>query len=472
MSGKFKFLTVNITLILLLLTSLIYNTFKTEIVFEINGDAKVYAEAKMTYTDEGVTATKYNLLSGKKNLNVKTNDNVDTDKIGEYKIDYILEKENIKKTRIVKVIDTTKPSIEVDVKEIGFCKNEMKEKINYSAFDNYDGNITDKIIEKIKDGYLELYVEDSSGNRAFKKVKTIDISDESPQISLNNNENIYLNQKEKYVEYGAIAYDSCDGDISSKIKITSNVNTSVVGEYDVIYKVEDSYGNISKIIRKVHVIKDEEYVPVEVPKGAKIYLTFDDGPGEYTEELLNILDKYNVKATFFVTNQFPKYQYMIKEEFKRGHAIGVHTYSHLWNIYTSVDTYLADFNSINNIIYNQTGSYSKIFRFPGGSSNTISKKYNQGIMTALSQKMVADGYQYYDWNVDSTDTASRNTVESIIKNTNKSLKGNSYYIILMHDIKKNTIKALPQIIEYAKSIGYEFSAIDENTPVIHSTIRN
>lgn len=474
MSSKTKFLSINILIVLLMITLLIYNAIKTDVVFEINGNKEVYAEAKIAYTDEGVTATKYNLIFGESKLKVKTQDNINVDKIGEYKIKYILKNDGkeLTKTRIVKVIDTIKPTIEIDSKEINSCNNEIKDKIKYSAIDNYDGNISNSIDEKIKDGFLVLTVKDSSNNETIKKIKITDISNEAPQISLNNNEKIYINKNEKYTEYGAIAYDSCDGDISSKIKITSNVNTEVVGEYKVTYKVEDSYGNVSKITRKVYVTDDTEPIAIEVPKGSKIYLTFDDGPGPYTEELLNVLDKYNVKATFFVTNQFPKYQHLIKEEVKRGHVVGVHSYSHLWNIYTSVDAYLADFNSINSIIYNQTGSYSKIFRFPGGSSNTISKKYNEGIMTMLSQKMLADGYQYYDWNVDSTDTAPRNTVESIIKNTNKTFNGNSYYIVLMHDIKKNTIKALPEIIEYAKSIGYEFAAIDETTPIIHSTIRN
>ena len=204
-----------------------------------------------------------------------------------------------------------------------------------------------------------------------------------------------------------------------------------------------------------------------------IYLTFDDGPGKYTEQILEVLSKYDVKATFFVTNQFPNYQHLISEEYKQGHTIGIHTYSHKWSIYSDVETYLDDFNKINEIIRNQTGVESKIFRFPGGSSNTISKNYNKGIMTSLSQLMTEKGYIYFDWNIDSGDTAKkRNSKEDIIKNIKKNLNGDGAYIILTHDIRKNTLEALPEIIETAKTFGYEFAAISESTRAPHFEVSN
>lgn len=472
MSSKTKIISSGIFLIIILLSLVIYFLIKPRVIFNINGDDVVYVEVNSLYKDLGATASLYSLFQTKK-IEVTKNEKVDTNIVGKYNVNYQITVNDkiISKNRTVIVEDKIKPEISVLNNDIVSCNGKIKD-FEYMAYDNYDGNITSLVkVETSKDKII-LKVADSNKNINEKEITVKAIDEEKPQISLNGSESIVLNLNDSYIEYGAIAYDSCDGDLSSQIEITSDLNVNVAGNYKVTYKVTDSYGNISIITRNVYVKEASSEISFSVPENATIYLTFDDGPGQYTEELLNILDKYDAKATFFVTNQFPKYQYLIKEEAKRGHTVGVHTYSHLWSIYSSVDSYMNDFNNMNSIIYNQTGKYSKIFRFPGGSSNTVSRKYCSGIMTTLANKMISDGYQYYDWNMDSTDTASKNTTDSIINHVKKSLKGNSYYIILMHDIKKNTIEALPTIIEYAKSIGYNFKAIDENTPIVHSRIAN
>ena len=171
--------------------------------------------------------------------------------------------------------------------------------------------------------------------------------------------------------------------------------------------------------------------------GKLIAITFDDGPSKYTSELLKTLDKYGVKATFFVTNQFSYYKSLIKTEYERGHTIAVHTYSHNYKkIYQSVDNYMNDFNNINQIIFEQTGSYSKIFRFPGGSSNTISRS-TKGIMTELANKFNEMGYKYFDWNVDSMDTTEKDP-KKIAQNVINEIDKEPYSVVLMHDIKTYT----------------------------------
>ncbi len=471
MSSKIKLIYSGIFLVILLFSLIVYSVIKPRIKFDIKGEQTIHVEVNSIYKDLGANASLYTIFQSKK-LKVITTENVDVNKIGKYKVNYqiIVGDKVINKERIVIVEDKVKPEINI-LDEVVSCNGKVKD-FNYTAYDNYDGDITDLVKKEVLKDKVILKVIDSNKNVTEKTIKIKDIDAEKPQISLNGSEKIILNLNDTYTEYGAISYDSCDGDLNDKIEITSDVNTEVLGNYNVVYKVSDSYGNISMVTRKVHVKNAKDEVSIQVPEDATIYLTFDDGPGQYTEKLLDVLDNYNIKATFFVTNQFPKYQYLIKEEATRGHTIGVHTYSHLWSIYSSVDDYMNDFNAMNNIIYNQTGKYAKIFRFPGGSSNTVSRRYCLGIMTTLANKMINEGYQYYDWNMDSTDTASKNTVDSIINNVKRSLKGNSYYIILMHDIKKNTIEALPTIIEYAKSIGYNFKPITEETPIVHSHIAN
>ena len=122
-----------------------------------------------------------------------------------------------------------------------------------------------------------------------------------------------------------------------------------------------------------------------------IYLTFDDGPGKYTERLLGILKKHNVKVTFFVTNVFDSYSYLIKQEYEDGHAIGVHSYTHDYDkIYASSEAYWNDFNEMQAVIKEQTGQETKRLRFPGGSSNTVSD-FNPGIMSQLVKEVTQKG---------------------------------------------------------------------------------
>lgn len=222
------------------------------------------------------------------------------------------------------------------------------------------------------------------------------------------------------------------------------------------------YGNLSKT-RFCTVCGYEDTIKSTADK--VIYLTFDDGPGPHTEKLLGYLKEYDVKATFFVTNQSPKYQYVLKKIVDDGHAIGVHTYTHSWSIYASVNNYMTDFNKMHDLIYKETGVDTKIFRFPGGTNNTVSRSYSRGIMTTLASKMTNEGYIYFDWNVDSGDTKGY-TASQIAQTTINQIKGNKTSIVLMHDLKRNTVSAISTIIEYGIKNGYEFSVLDENSPKI------
>lgn len=202
-----------------------------------------------------------------------------------------------------------------------------------------------------------------------------------------------------------------------------------------------------------------------------IYLTFDDGPGPYTEKLLGYLREYNVKATFFVTNQMPGYKHLLKKIAEDGHALGVHTLSHQWSIYSSRESYLKDFNAMHQIIKDETGIDTEIFRFPGGTNNTVSRSYSRGIMTTLAKTMTDMGYSYYDWNVDCCDTLGYSSAR-IANTTISQLKNKQTAIVLMHDIKNTTVEAVKSIIRFGLDNGYEFSVIDESTPQVRFSPAN
>lgn len=202
----------------------------------------------------------------------------------------------------------------------------------------------------------------------------------------------------------------------------------------------------------------------ETAKNVKtIYLTFDDGPGPYTEKLLGYLEEYGVKATFFVTNQMPRYRYLLKEIVNDGHAIAVHTLTHQWSIYSSKQSYLNDFNAMHKIILEDTGVNTKIFRFPGGTNNTVSRSYSRGIMSAMARYMTDAGYIYFDWDVDCGDTLGYSS-SKIASYTINQIKGRHSSVVLMHDIKNTTVEAVKTIIKYGLDNGYEFAVIDESTP--------
>ena len=202
-----------------------------------------------------------------------------------------------------------------------------------------------------------------------------------------------------------------------------------------------------------------------------IYLTFDDGPGPYTEKLLRYLREYDVKATFFVTNQNPGYAYLLKTMADDGHAIGVHTLTHNWNIYSSEEKYMQDFNAMHKIIKDRTGIDTKIFRFPGGTNNTVSRSYSRGIMTRLANRMTAAGYYYFDWNVDCYDTSGYNSTQ-IANTTIAQIKNRNTSIVLMHDIKNSTVESVKRIIEFGLANGYAFEVLDENSPAIRFSPAN
>lgn len=401
-------------------------------------------------------------------IDVSLYNNVDTSKLGDYEVIYSVAHGKNKKdiVRKVTVVDRVDPVIKSS-DSLSLCPNSNNYDIDYSATDNYDGDITDKVSKDVFDDKLILSVSDSSNNNVSK---VIDLKREDitlPSISLNGDETVYIPVGTDFADPGYSAYDNCDGDITDKVSVSGNVGNSS-GNYSINYSVSDDHGNTFSLKRNIVV-----YSPNN--NGNKvIYLTFDDGPSQYTGELLDVLSKYNVKATFFVTGRNSNYFHYIKRAYDEGHTIGLHTYSHNYSlVYSSIDAYFSDLNSINEIVREQTGSYSNIIRFPGGSSNTVSRNYTVGIMSQLSSLVESKGYKYFDWNVSSGDASSVILdSSSYAQNVINGLGNGSYYVVLQHDTNVNSIRAVSKIIEYGLSHGYSFRAIDINSPTVHHRIAN
>ncbi|MBR4123324.1 MAG: polysaccharide deacetylase family protein [Clostridia bacterium] len=205
------------------------------------------------------------------------------------------------------------------------------------------------------------------------------------------------------------------------------------------------------------------------------YLTFDDGPSDNTLKVLDVLKRYNVKATFFVIKN-SKAEY-IKKISEQGHTVGLHTATHSYPlIYSSEEAYYNDLNAISAVVEEQIGIKSNVIRFPGGSSNVISKSYCNGIMTALTKSVKDNGYFYYDWNVDSGDASGTNVRYTVIRdNVLRGARNKNSICVLMHDTsaKSTTVRALPEIIEGLIAMGYRFEALTEYTySFAHETLSN
>ena len=206
--------------------------------------------------------------------------------------------------------------------------------------------------------------------------------------------------------------------------------------------------------------------------GHTIYLTFDDGPGPYTEKLLDILKEHDVKVTFFTTHVFPQYESMIKRAAKEGHAIGIHSYSHDYTkIYASSEAYWNDFNAMQEVIVKQTGEETTLMRFPGGSSNTVSKD-TPGIMTQLVKEAGAKGLSYFDWNVASGDAGATTSGDDVLQNCKVGAANHKNAVILCHDVKEYTVNAMDAFITWAKENGYAFAALTPESDGAHHQIFN
>lgn len=201
-----------------------------------------------------------------------------------------------------------------------------------------------------------------------------------------------------------------------------------------------------------------------------VYLTFDCDLTDNTRQILNTLDQYGVRATFFVNgNTDPDALAVMKEIVDRGHSIGLRSYSDSYEeIYQSVGSYLEDFEKIYNLVYETTGVRAEIFRFPAGSVNA----YNSGIYQELIAEMLRRNFIFFDWNVSGEDTQVGDlTAESVTGSVLSGMEGKERSIVLLRDTadKAMVTQALPGIIGELQNRGYSFQPLTAAVlPVVFS----
>lgn len=199
----------------------------------------------------------------------------------------------------------------------------------------------------------------------------------------------------------------------------------------------------------------------------KVYLTFDDGPSSNTPEILDILEQYGIKATFFVVGKEDEeskalYRRIVGE----GHTLGMHSYTHKYSaLYDSVEGFEEDFSRIRDLLYDVTGEDCTLYRFPGGSSNRVSNTPMEEFISYLNRQ----GITYFDWNVSSGDATSQAyTADELVENVLSDVVKYKSSVVLMHDseTKGTTVEALAAMIEALNGLGARILPIDEDTTAI------
>ena len=476
--GNKSLLTIaGIGAIVLALVIFLAATLSIDLQLTVNGGAEplqlVYG--KDTYQEPGATAT-----ANGEAVEVQIAGSVDVTKLGTYEITYKAQYLWVTKTvkREVKVVDTTAPVITLQTVP-GYLTPPEGEYVEegYTATDDYDGDITDQVQVRTENDVVYYTVKDSSGNETTVQRQIVRKDVVAPVITLKGDTSITINAGSAYQEPGYTANDNIDGDITDQVQISGYVNIYHAGTYTLTYTATDSYGNQATAERTV-IVKPIKQPDTITPGGKVIYLTFDDGPSKHTQRLLDLLEQYNAKATFFVVNTGYSMKKTLNAIVDGGHGLAIHTKTHEYSeIYASEEAFFNDLYAMQKIIKDATGITTTMMRFPGGSSNTISKQYCTGIMTQLTKAVQDQGFQYFDWNVSSGDaggvsgTKAEKTAQ-VVTNVIKGIEGKKTAVVLQHDIWDYSVDAVEQILIWGLENGYTFQALTPNSPVCHHKVNN
>lgn len=470
--------------------TMLQHTYRNGLQMQILGDAQIIHEYGEAFKDSGATAMFDGFFHDENAVPVQVNGTVDVHALGTqvltYYAEYILDLYfttltcRTSQTRTVVVVDTQAPEIFLTTDPDHYTlPGGTYEEEGFTAFDNHDGDITDAVQRTLTEDQVIYRVTDASGNTT-EVTRPIHYSDPiAPALTLKGASVVLMRPGKIYAEPGYTAQDNCDGDISQNVTVNGTVNGDRPGTYILEYSVQDSSGNMATATRKV-IVTDVKKIPgmllpaAQSPvesNGKVIYLTFDDGPSNYTKQLLDVLDKYGVKATFFVVNA--SYANTLKRMADAGHTVGMHSDTHAYHkIYSSEEAYFADLYAVQAKIEAAIGYKPMLLRFPGGSSNTVSRQYCEGIMTTITQRVKELGFRYFDWNVDSGDVSTAKTAQDIYYSVIQSVSGKENAIVLQHDIIDFSVEAVEDIIKWGLIHGYTFAPLTMDSPACEFRVFN
>lgn len=268
-----------------------------------------------------------------------------------------------------------------------------------------------------------------------------------------------INRKKLYLLLSAIVV--CLAFIAVGVRVSS-LNTK---ENEISRNAKLSSSTITDIVSNTS---------IEVSKGpskssGKIaYITIDDGPSKFTDQMIKTLNKYNVKATFFmIDGNMKEYPQQVKNIIKNGNTAGFHSVSHdIHKLYVTSTSAKEEFDTNDQTFYKITGKHSKVIRIPYGS-----KPYTP---QASYQALVDAGYKIWDWDLDTEDWRSNSSqIVQNVKNHIKNRKGEDkdQLVVLMHE-KKQSAEALDSVLKFLSDKGYEFAPVDQNQIPKNYWLRN
>ena len=466
-------------------------TYRNGLQMQLLGNTKITQEYMEDFTDPGTQARFDGFFYEETSIPVQVHGTVNTEKLGTYRLtykaQYVMDLYFFTLTcqtstiRDVVVVDTKAPEIQLLTNPDYYTlPGGTYVEEGFAATDNHDGDLTASVVRTEDQNQVTYTVTDSSGNTA-QVVRNIEYTDPiAPEMTLLGAPHIMLQVGMTYEEYGATATDNCDGDLTQQVTISGAVDTGKEGIYTVNYSVKDSFGNEATVQRtifvsKVAVVPGVPHTQYEDPlpsNGKVIYLTFDDGPSEHTPKLLDILDKYNVKATFFVV--YASNKEVLKRMADSGHTVAIHSATHNYaQIYSSTAAYWSDLKAVQQKIEAATGIKTMMVRFPGGSSNSVSIEYCPGIMTQLTQELAANGYRYFDWHVSSKDAGGAKTRDEVFYYSVTGIaerQGNT--VLLQHDTTAFSVEAAEMIIQWGIANGYSFEVLTMESPYCQHRVIN
>lgn len=478
-AGKWILLAI-LTCILLTASAwyILFRVNEFSLTIELAGEADLTLEYGSVYEEPGAKATfRGSLLKNEgvspENIRLGIHGEVDERTLGKYMVTYSADYYwwHAEARRTVRIIDTEAPVITLtEDNEESRAPGTVYQEAGFTAVDNYDGDITHRVTRIETMGKITYAVTDTSGNPAVAIREVPHHDPVAPVITLEGGENYRIITGTKYAEPGYSAQDNVDGDLTEAVAVAGTVDWLTPGIYPITYTVSDAYENITTVTRNVEV-EAKERPDTVYPEGKTIYLTFDDGPGPYAGQLLDILDKYGIKATFFVIDT-GEYELM-RDIVRRGHSIGIHSVTHDYGkIYSSPEAFFEDLYGMQQIIYEQTGVLTTLMRFPGGSSNEVSIRICKGIMSTLTEAVQDAGFQFFDWNVSSGDAGDTTKTREVYDYVINGVSRNEASIVLQHDIHGYSVAAVEDIIRWGLDNGYRFLPLRENSPGFHQDVAN
>ena len=293
------------------------------------------------------------------------------------------------------------------------------------------------------------------------------VNSESQDVALQNALSIngesvegYTNMQTSSMNLATVQNFTTDNNTQS---VDTNMTSNVINEEQVVEEKEfpahDFEKNLSSLLPKYDENTQDKVKGVYSSDEKQVFLTFDDGPSKITEEVLDVLKKYNVKATFFVLGSNVDLRPEItKRAYEEGHYIANHGYTHKYSsIYADPSNVLEEYEKTETAIQNAIGIknyHSYLFRFPGGSSGGYYSSIKEDAKDLLEEYGVA----YTNWSCLTGDAEGEDTVEEQLNRLYETAGDSTSLVILMHDAgdKKSTPETLAKIIEHYQAEGYTF----------------